>query len=133
MDFVVHVEHARTRYIFLRNYLPLTVKAKHTKNGFRDSIQTSQISSRKIKSSGLKASFGMSLLVNVIFAFLAIIFVIPMPFELRFVLGAIILLISIGAKSWWALLGAVLIVTALLKSCPLYLPVRFSTNKDKTQ
>ncbi|MBM4119123.1 DUF2892 domain-containing protein [bacterium] len=51
----------------------------------------------------------------------------------RLVLGAIILLVSIGAKSWWALIGAVLIVTALVKSCPLYVPFRFSTNKDKTQ
>jgi Na+/melibiose symporter-like transporter len=52
---------------------------------------------RKIKRSGLKASFGMSLLVNVIFAFLAMIFVVPMPFELRFVLGAIILGVLISS------------------------------------
>lgn len=51
---------------------------------------------------------------------------------IRLVLGLIILLVSIGAKSWWALLGIVLIVTALIKSCPLYLPFRISTNKDKT-
>lgn len=52
---------------------------------------------------------------------------------IRLVLGLVILLISIGAKSWWALLGIVLVATALLKSCPLYLPFRFSTNKHKTQ
>lgn len=52
---------------------------------------------RKIKSSGLKASYGMSLLCNVIFAFVAIIFAIPMAFELRFALGAIVLGILISS------------------------------------
>ncbi|MBN2154346.1 MAG: MFS transporter [Candidatus Lokiarchaeota archaeon] len=52
---------------------------------------------RKIKRSGLKASYGMSLLVNVIFAFVAIIFVIDMPFEIKFVLGAIVLGILISS------------------------------------
>jgi uncharacterized membrane protein YeaQ/YmgE (transglycosylase-associated protein family) len=38
---------------------------------------------------GLKASYGLSLLFNVIFAFIAIIFIVPMVPELRFALGAI--------------------------------------------
>jgi len=52
---------------------------------------------------------------------------------IRLVLGLVILLISIGAKSWWGLIGIVLIATALLKSCPLYIPFRISTDKKKTQ
>ncbi|MEX2683489.1 MAG: MFS transporter [Candidatus Sigynarchaeota archaeon] len=46
---------------------------------------------RKIKTSGLKASYGLSLLVNVIFAFVALVFLIPMEPGIRFALGAVVL------------------------------------------
>jgi hypothetical protein len=34
MEFAHRAEHEKTRYIFRHNYLPHTVKAKPTKNGF---------------------------------------------------------------------------------------------------
>jgi hypothetical protein len=52
---------------------------------------------------------------------------------IRLVVGAAILIVGIIAGSWWALLGAVLIVTGFLKFCPLYLPFRFNTIRAKTK
>ncbi|NMC03758.1 MAG: hypothetical protein GYA24_01035 [Candidatus Lokiarchaeota archaeon] len=52
---------------------------------------------RRIKTAGLKASYSLSLLVNVIFAFGALVFTIPMGLELRFGLGAMVLGILISS------------------------------------
>ncbi len=52
---------------------------------------------RKIKTTGLKGAYGLSLLVNVIFSSVAVIFLIPMDVVLRFVIGVVILGVLVSA------------------------------------
>lgn len=51
----------------------------------------------RIKKAGLKSSYSLSLVVNVIFAFAALVFLLPMDFWFRFVLGAVIVGILISS------------------------------------
>lgn len=46
---------------------------------------------------------------------------------IRIVLGTIILAIGIFFQSWWGLIGIVLILTALVSWCPVYVPFGIST------
>jgi hypothetical protein len=52
---------------------------------------------------------------------------------IRFLVGAIILVVGLMARSWWAIAGGVLVVTAFLRFCPAYLPFRFKTIRVKTK
>ena len=46
---------------------------------------------------------------------------------IRLVLGLAIIAAGIYFKSWWGIAGVVLLGTALIKTCPLYLPFGIST------
>lgn len=48
----------------------------------------------------------------------------------RVIIGVLILGIGYYFKSWWGIIGLILIITGLLKWCPLYRP--FGINTDKT-
>jgi hypothetical protein len=49
---------------------------------------------------------------------------------IRIIAGLAIGAAGIYFKSWWGLVGAVLLVTALIGWCPLYLPFHISTRKS---
>ena len=49
----------------------------------------------------------------------------------RIVLGLIIIILGIIYSSWFGLIGLLPIVTALVGSCPVYLPLGISTYKLK--
>jgi hypothetical protein len=46
---------------------------------------------------------------------------------IRFILGAAIILIGFIFKSWWGVVGVIVILTAVLNFCPLYALIGFST------
>jgi hypothetical protein len=46
---------------------------------------------------------------------------------IRLVVGLAIIGLGIYFKSWWGLVGIIPIATALIRSCPLYLPFGLST------
>lgn len=48
---------------------------------------------------------------------------------IRIVVGLAIGAAGFYFKSWWGLLGLLPIATALMRSCPMYVPCRISTNK----
>ncbi len=48
---------------------------------------------------------------------------------IRLILGVIAGALGIIFQSWWGLIGLVLILTAFINWCPLYVPFRISTNK----
>ena len=50
---------------------------------------------------------------------------------IRVVLGILIGAAGIYFKSWWGLIGPVLLVTALLAWCPIYAPFGISTRKSE--
>ena len=50
---------------------------------------------------------------------------------LRIVSGLLIGAIGIYFKSWWGLIGLVPLSTALIRTCPLYLPFGLSTRRSK--
>ena len=49
--------------------------------------------------------------------------------NIRFVLGAVILIIGYINESWWGLIGLIPILTVLINWCPLYVPFNISTRK----
>jgi type IV secretory pathway TrbD component len=48
---------------------------------------------------------------------------------IRLILGILVGVLGIIFQTWWGLIGVVLIGTALINWCPLYLPFRISTAK----
>ena len=52
---------------------------------------------------------------------------------LRIIVG--VMLIAVGAwyLNWWGIVGIVLILTALMSWCPLYLPFGFSTSSKEKE
>jgi len=53
---------------------------------------------------------------------------------LRVIVGVVALALGIIYQSWWGLIGLVPLLTAVIGTCPLYLPFGISTCKiDKTQ
>ena len=48
---------------------------------------------------------------------------------IRLVLGLAIIAAGIYFKSWWGLVGLVPLATALIRTCPLYLPFVISTRR----
>lgn len=49
---------------------------------------------------------------------------------IRFVLGFIIIIVGILAKSWWGLIGLIPLITAGISFCPLWAVLGISTNKE---
>ena len=50
----------------------------------------------------------------------------------RIVLGLIIIAAGVYFQSWWGAVGLILVVTGLVRWCPIYAPFGFSTHKDTT-
>ena len=50
---------------------------------------------------------------------------------IRIVVGLVIGLAGIYYQSWWGLLGIIFLLTALIRTCPLYLPFGLSTLRAK--
>ena len=48
----------------------------------------------------------------------------------RLVIGLAIGAAGIYFKSWWGLIGLVILATALIRTCPLYLPFGISTRRS---
>jgi hypothetical protein len=48
---------------------------------------------------------------------------------IRLVLGVVIIIFGITANSWWGLIGAGIIIPAILSSDPLYSIIGVNTNK----
>ncbi len=48
---------------------------------------------------------------------------------IRIVLGLAIIAIGILLKSWWGLVGVVLLMTGLFNFCLLYVPLKINTAK----
>ena len=48
---------------------------------------------------------------------------------IRFILGAIIIILGLYFRSWWGVVGIVPIVTAALNFCPAYSLIGVSTKK----
>ena len=48
---------------------------------------------------------------------------------IRIILGVVIILAGVYFKSWWGVVGILLIVTGLIRFCPAYIPFGFSTCK----
>jgi len=46
---------------------------------------------------------------------------------IRVAIGLAIVATGVYFKSWWGLVGLVPLATALIRTCPLYLPFRIST------
>jgi len=49
---------------------------------------------------------------------------------IRAIAGLLIGAAGIYYQSWWGLVGVVLLATAAMNFCPLYLPFRISTRKS---
>ena len=49
---------------------------------------------------------------------------------IRAVAGVLIGVAGIYYHSWWGIVGAMLVVTAAINFCPLYLPLGISTRKS---
>lgn len=50
---------------------------------------------------------------------------------IRGIIGVAIIAAGIYFKSWWGLIGIIPLATALISTCPLYLPFGLSTRKGK--
>jgi len=50
---------------------------------------------------------------------------------MRIVVGLIIAILGVWFDSWWGLVGLVPLATGLFKFCPLYVPLKISTEKKK--
>jgi len=51
---------------------------------------------------------------------------------IRAILGLAAIAAGIYFKSWWGLVGIILLGTALISICPLYLPFRISTRRSSS-
>ena len=50
---------------------------------------------------------------------------------MRIVVGLIIAILGVWFDSWWGLIGLVPLATGLFKFCPLYVPLKISTEKKE--
>jgi len=57
----------------------------------------------------------------------------PIDRLLRIILGLIVALLGVIFDSWWGLIGLVPMATGLFKFCPLYLPLKISTAREKEE
>lgn len=46
---------------------------------------------------------------------------------IRAIVGVVIIALGIYFKSWWGLIGLLLLVTAVVAVCPAYIPFKIST------
>ena len=53
--------------------------------------------------------------------------------NVRIVLGLAVIAAGLVAHSWLGVIGLVLLGTAAIRTCPLYLPFGISTRKDRDQ
>jgi len=51
----------------------------------------------------------------------------------RVIVGIVIIAAGIYFKSWWGVIGAIPIITAVLGWCPMYIPLGVSTCKVKEE
>jgi len=49
----------------------------------------------------------------------------------RIIIGLVILAIGIAFRSWWGVVGIFLLLTAVIRWCPAYLPFGISTCENK--
>lgn len=49
----------------------------------------------------------------------------------RIIAGVIVVLLGFYFKSWWGLIGLILLATGLFRFCPLYVPFKISTYLKK--
>jgi hypothetical protein len=49
----------------------------------------------------------------------------------RIIAGLAIIAAGVAFKSWWGAIGALLLLTGLIRWCPAYLPFGLSTGKVK--
>ena len=50
---------------------------------------------------------------------------------MRIVVGLIVAILGVWFDSWWGLVGLVPLATGLFKFCPLYVPLKISTEKKE--
>jgi uncharacterized protein (DUF58 family) len=50
---------------------------------------------------------------------------------IRAIIGIAIIALGIVFQSWWGLIGIIPLLTTLMGSCPLYVPLKISTLKKK--
>ena len=50
---------------------------------------------------------------------------------MRIVVGLIIAILGVWFDSWWGLVGLVPLATGLFRFCPLYVPLKISTEKKE--
>ena len=50
---------------------------------------------------------------------------------MRIVVGLVIAILGVWFDSWWGLVGLVPLATGLFRWCPLYLPLKISTDKEE--
>lgn len=50
---------------------------------------------------------------------------------IRIVVGLAIIAAGVALKSWWGLVGAVPLVTAVVGWCPMYVPFKISTRSTR--
>ena len=50
---------------------------------------------------------------------------------IRVIAGVVIAVLGFYFKSWWGLLAIIPLLTAFVGFCPLYVPLKISTNKKK--
>jgi DUF2892 family protein len=49
----------------------------------------------------------------------------------RIVLGVVVVGLGLAFRSWWGALGAIPLMTGLVRWCPVYLPFGFSTGEAR--
>lgn len=49
----------------------------------------------------------------------------------RFIVGIVIAVLGIVFQTWWGLIAIIPLGTALFKFCPLYVPLKISTEKKE--
>lgn len=49
---------------------------------------------------------------------------------IRSVAGVAIIIVGMIYNSWFGLIGAVLVITALIRFCPAYIPFKIDTSKN---
>ncbi len=52
---------------------------------------------------------------------------------IRILLGGIIIILGILYNTWWGAIGAIPLITGLIKWCPLYTPFKISTVKKSDE
>jgi hypothetical protein len=49
----------------------------------------------------------------------------------RVLVGLGLLVLGIGLKSWWGVIGVLPVLTAFVGICPAYIPFRISTHRSR--